>query len=88
MIRELISGEILSEDLANFTIDNFVTFDIEVIQKKTEDNVLCPISIGVASTFASDKYFERATSSPSDGDQMVSDFMDYLVQIYESYKAM
>ena len=89
MMDNLIRDGVLSQDLENFTIDHLVTFDIEVIQKQTEDQqVLSPISIGVASTFTSDEYFERNSSLPQDGDSMVFRFLDYLVEIYELYKSL
>ena len=88
LIRDLISDDILPEELQDFTIDHFVTYDIEVIQDKSEQNLLSPISIGLASTFTAESYFERASSSPHDGALMVNEFMNHLVDMYTSYKAM
>ena len=86
MIHELIQDGVLSNKLENFTIDNFTTFDIEVVQKKNEDKLLSPISIAVASTFSCDRYFERKSSQPKDGDIMIGEFMNYLVRIYSQYR--
>lgn len=87
MIDELIRNEILSEEMRNFSIDHFCVYDIEVVQKDIDGETrLIPISIAVSSTFTEDRYFERKTSSPEDGDKMVSDFMEYLTEIYELYK--
>ena len=88
MISQLIEEEILSEELRDFTVDNFLTYDIEVVQNNVNDEqLLSPISIGVGSTFAPEMYFERKTSSPGDGDVMVAEFMDYLRDIHSLYKA-
>ena len=88
MISKLIDEEILSEDLREFTIDNLVTFDIEVIQKDVnEEKLLSPISIGVGSTFAPEMYFERNSSAAADGDLMISQFMDYLEDLHSEYLA-
>ena len=88
MIDELIRNEILSEEMRNFTIDHFCVYDIEVVQRDIGGETrLIPISIAVSSTFTEDRYFERKTSQPTDGDNMISDFMDYLTEIYELYKA-
>ena len=87
-IDDLIKADILSEDMKNFSIDHFCVYDIEVVQKSIGDEErLVPISIAVSSTFTEDRYFERKSSSPEDGDKLVSDFMNYLVEIYELYKA-
>ena len=87
MIDELIRNEILSEEMRNFSIDHFCVYDIEVVQKDIDGETrLIPISIAVSSTFTEDRYFERKTSSPEDGDKMVSDFMEFLTEIYELYK--
>ena len=86
MLTGLIENDILSEELREFTVDNFLTYDIEVIQKDVNgEKLLSPISIGVGSTFSSEMYFERKTSSPADGDVMVSEFMNYLEDIYSKY---
>ena len=88
MLSQLIENEILSEDLRGFTVDHFLTFDIEVIQKDVDgQQLLSPISIGVGSTFAPEMYFERKSSSPADGDVMVAEFMDYLVEVYSLYQS-
>ena len=87
MIEDLIENEILSEEMRNFTIDHFTVFDIETCQIVVDNEErLIPISIAVASTFTEDRYFERESSSPEDGDKMVSNFMNYLVEINELYK--
>ena len=87
MIAQLIEDGILSEEMREFTIDDFLTFDIEVIQRKVDgQQLLSPISIGVGSTFTPEMYFERDSSSPGDGDVMVAEFMDYLVDTYSAYK--
>ena len=86
MLTGLIENDIISEELREFTVDNFLTYDIEVIQKDVDgEKLLSPISIGIGSTFTSEMYFERKTSSPLDGDLLVSEFMDYLENIYSEY---
>ena len=89
MIDELIQNEILPESLRDFTIDHFMTFDIEVVQKENEngEQLLSPISIAVGSTFDDDMYFERNTSSYADGYSLVSNFMDYLEESYYNYRS-
>ena len=88
MMDELIKGGILPEKFINFTMDHFITFDIEVVQKEVEgEQLLSPISIGVGSTFDNDMYFERETSSPADGYSLVSNFMNYLENSYRNYLA-
>ena len=85
---ELIQKKNLSEEFRNFTIDNFLTFDIEVVQKNdSEEKLLTPISIGVGSTFDVDQYFERKSSLPNDGDLMVFEFMNYLEKSYYIYRS-
>ena len=87
MIDDLIENDILSEEIKGFSIDHFCVYDIEVVQKSIGgEERLIPISIAVSSTFIEDRYFERKSSSPEDGDKMISDFMDYLVEINELYK--
>ena len=87
MIEDLIENEILSEEMRGFTINHFCVYDIEVVQKLIGDETrLIPISIAVSSTFTEDRYFERKSSSAEDGDKMISDFMDYLVEINELYR--
>lgn len=86
MLTGLIENDIISEELREFTVDNFLTYDIEVIQKDVNgEKLLSPISIGIGSTFTTEMYFERKTSSPLDGDLLVSEFMDYLENIYSRY---
>ena len=86
-IDDLIEAGILSEEMKNFSIDHFCVYDIEVVQKLIGDEQrLVPISIAVSSTFTEDRYFERKSSSPLDGDKLVSDFMDYLVEINTLYR--
>ena len=86
MIDELIENETLPEELRDFTIDHFVTYDIEVVQKDINgEQLLSPISIAVGSTFADDMYFERKSSSPADGYSLVSEFMNYLEDLYRIY---
>ena len=85
---DLIENKNLSEEFRNFTVDNFITFDIEVVQKNdTEEKLLTPISIGVGSTFDMDQYFERKSSSPEDGDLLVTEFMNYLEKAYYIYRS-
>jgi len=85
---ELIQKKNLSEEFRDFTIDNFLTFDIEVVQKNdSEEKLLTPISIGVGSTFDTDQYFERNSSLPEDGDLVVFEFMDYLANAYYIYRS-
>ena len=75
-LDELIQKKNLSEEFRDFTIDNFLTFDIEVVQKNdSEEKLLTPISIGVGSTFDTDQYFERNSSLPEDGDLVVFEFL-------------
>ena len=86
MMDDLIQAKTLPESFLDFTIDHFLTFDIEVVQKERNgDILLSPISIGVGSTFDDDKYFERQTSESHDGYQMVSCFMEYLESAYYIY---
>lgn len=86
-IGDLIDNGILSEKMRNFRVNHFCVYDIEVVQKDVDGETrLIPISIGVSSTFTEDRYFERKTSNPEDGDKMISDFMDYLVEIYDLFK--
>ena len=88
MIDELIRNDILSEEMRDFSIDQFCVYDIEVVQSDIDGETrLIPISIAVSSTFTEDHYFERKTMQPEDGDKMISSFMDYLTEIYEIYKA-
>ena len=88
MMDELIQEKTLPESFKTFTIDHFLTFDIEVVQKDVNgEKILSPISIGVGSTFASDKYFERKTSSSHDGYSMVSSFMSYLEEMSDVYRS-
>ena len=87
LIDELIAGQVLSEDMRDFCMTNFIVYDIEVVQNKVEEETrLIPISIAVASTFTEDRYFERKSSLPEDGDLMVSDFMDYLTELNTIYQ--
>ena len=87
MIDDLIEAGILSEELRSFSIDHFCVYDIEVVQKSIGgEERLVPISIAVSSTFTEDRYFERKSSSPEDGDEMISNFMDYLVEINTLYR--
>ena len=83
---ELIREQVLSESLSTFTIDHFLTYDIEVVQKDINgEKILSTISIAAGSTFAADKYFERKSSSARDGYSMVSCFMTYLEDMYHVY---
>jgi len=85
---ELIQKKNLSEEFRDFTIDNFLTFDIEVVQKNdSAEKLLTPISIGVGSTFDKDQYFERKSSLPKDGDLVVFEFMNYLAKAYYIYRS-
>ena len=87
MIDDLIEAGILSEEMRSFSIDHFCVYDIEVVQKSIGgEERLVPISIAVSSTFTEDRYFERKSSSPEDGDEMISNFMDYLVEINTLYR--
>ena len=87
MMEDLIENDILSEEMRNFTIDHFTVYDIETVQTSIDgEERLIPISIAVSSTFTEDRYFERKSSSPEDGEKMVSEFMNYLVEINELYK--
>ena len=89
LIDELISNGILSEDVKDFYMKHFVVYDIEVVQVKNEEETkLNPISIGVASTFSEDRYFERKSSLPNDGDKMINDFMNYLLHLNAIYQKM
>ena len=89
LLEELISNGILSEDVKDFCMQHFVVYDIEVVQvEKEEETRLSPISIGVASTFSEDRYFERKSSLSDDGDKMISDFMDYLLDLNAIYQKM
>ena len=86
-VDDLIKDGILSDEMRNFSIDHFCVYDIEVVQKSIGDEErLVPISIAVSSTFTEDRYFERKSSSPEDGDKLVSEFMNYLVSISELYR--
>ena len=86
MMDELIENETLPKELSDFTIDHFITYDIEVVQKTVNgEKLLSPISIAVGSTFCEDMYFERKSSSPADGYLLVSDFMKYLEDLYDIY---
>ena len=85
---DLIENKNLSEEFRDFTIDQFLTFDIEVVQKNVSgEQLLTPISIGVGSTFDKDQYFERKSSLPKDGDLLVTEFMNYLEQAYYIYRS-
>ena len=85
---DLIENKNLSEEFRDFSVDHFLCFDIEVVQKNdTEEKLLTPISIGVGSTFDTDQYFERNSSSPEDGDLLVTEFMNYLEQAYYIYRS-
>ena len=87
LVDDLIEAGILSEELRSFSIDHFCVYDIEVVQKSIgEEERLVPISIAVSSTFTEDRYFERKSSSPEDGDEMISNFMNYLVEINTLYR--
>ena len=87
LIEDLIEADILSEEMKNFSIDHFCVYDIEVVQKLIDDEErLIPISIAVSATFTEDRYFVRKSSSLEDGDEMISEFLDYLVEINTLYK--
>ena len=87
LIDSLIEDGVLSEEMRNFSIDHFCVYDIEVVQKSIGDEErLVPISIAVSSTFTEDRYFERKSSSPVDGDKLVSDWMDYMMEINTLYR--
>ena len=85
---DLIENKNLPEEFRDFTVDHFLSYDIEVVQKNdTEEKLLTPISIGVGSTFDKDQYFERKSSLPKDGDLLVTEFMNYLEQAYYIYRS-
>ena len=85
---DLIENKNLSEEFRDFSVDHFLCFDIEVVQKNdSEEKLLTPISIGVGSTFDMDQYFERKSSSPNDGDLLVFEFMNYLEKAYYIYRS-
>ena len=88
LMDELIKKKNLPEKFRDFKVDQFLTFDIEVVQKNgSEEQLLTPISIGVGSTFDKDQYFERKSSLPKDGDLLVTEFMNYLEQAYYIYRS-
>lgn len=89
MLENLIENEILSEEMRNFSFDHFCCYDIETCQTLVDgEQKLIPISIAVSSTFTEDRYFERASSSPEDGDKMIFNFMDYLSVLSDLYRSL
>ena len=46
------------------------------------------VSIGVCDTVTkTPKYFERKSSAPESGQQLVNEFLTHLVNVYEIYKS-
>ena len=71
-------GRIMNLDLSRFRQEHFCCFDIE-----TFGDICGPVSIAVASTLDGPQYFEKADDTPEAAYKMVSDFMDYLVELQE-----
>ena len=74
------ASKIMDIDLSQFRQKNFCCFDIETFGK---NDVCVPVSIAVASTLDGPKYFEKTDDSPEATHQMVSDFMEYLLELQE-----
>ena len=74
------ASKIMDIDLSQFRQNNFCCFDIETFGK---NDVCAPVSIAVASTLDGPKYFEKTNDSPEATYQMVSDFMEYLLELQE-----
>lgn len=86
-VNELISDGLLSEEVRDYSQDEIVTFDIEsYLANMNQGNQVVPLSIAVSSTIDTDKYFERASSDVSAGENMVFEFLDYLESLYAKFK--
>ena len=73
-------SEIMDIDFSNFRQKHFCTYDIETFGKK---EVCIPVSIAVSSTLEGPRYFEKADDTPEATHQMVSDFLDYLLELQQ-----
>ena len=73
-------SEIMDIDFSGFRQKHHVCFDIETFGK---GEVCVPVSIAVASTLDSPKYFEKADDTLEAVNRMVKEFMDYLMALQE-----
>ena len=73
-------GHLMNMDFSQIRQKHHVCYDIETFGK---NEVCVPVSIAVASTFAEPKYFEKTDDTPEATYQMVSEFMNYLVELQQ-----
>lgn len=72
--------EILNIDYTQFRQRHLVCYDIETF---SYNGVCIPVSIAVASTLDGPKYFEKSDDTPEATKQMVTEFMEYLLELQQ-----
>ena len=71
-------GATMNIDFSQYRQKHFCCFDIETFGEKCG-----PVSIAVASTLDTPKYFAKEDDSPEASYQMVSEFMEYLLELQQ-----
>ena len=96
MLDTIIKEGYLPKTLTNYYNPKFMTWDIETLEMKTPepdmncDNttieaILKPVSIAVGSNFVPPKVFIRKSSSPEHGQELINEFMEYLLDSYKVF---